>query len=157
VKRFIFRLDKVLQVKEQRQRLAELRQQQARLAVDKVRAEIATLTGQLQAASSALETQIGRSVEAGAWTGCYEHSTRVGNALRAAEAMLMNALAELETASSLRTKITQEVEALLTLREQQWHAHRDEAAAQQQDQLDELALSRWQAARRLGPRAGQPR
>jgi flagellar export protein FliJ len=150
VKRFTFRLDKVLKVKEQRQRVAELRQQQARLTVEGVRAEIAGHWQELQGTASALEAQLGRPVPSGAWGGYYEHSTKVGENLRTAEARLKRASAELEIASAARTKITSEVEALLTLRAHQWQVHREEAALVQQNQLDELALNRWQAMHSQG-------
>ncbi len=148
MKRFIFRLDRVLKIKEQRQRVAELRQQQARLAVENIRAEMAALANALRTTAAALETQVGRTVPVGAWASHYVHSTQIGERLRAAEARLQRAVAELEAAAALRTKITTEVEALLTLRDRQWQDHCDEDRALRQNQLDELALSRWQALHR---------
>ncbi len=146
MKRFAFRLDRVLKLKEQRQRLAELRQQQARAAVERIRAEIASLSMQLQATATAFELRLKSSITTGSLAGYYERSSQLGQRIGAAEERLQGALAELATATTARTKITTEVEALLTLRERQWQVHRRDAAAMQQNQLDELALRRWQTA-----------
>jgi len=156
VKRFEFRLDKVLKLKEQRQRLAELRQQQAQLVVEGIRLEIANVQRELAAAAAALETHIGHAIAAGPWTALYEHSAQLGNLLRATEQRLGRALQELQTASALRTKITTEVEALLALRQQQWQTHWQGAMAAEQDLLEDQAMRRWHAARAADSRQRQP-
>ena len=146
MKRFHFRLERVLKLKQQRERLAELRQQQARQVVEAAKAEVARLTEQLRQTAGALGGKLGGAVPASAWVAHYEHSAQLGQALQSAEARVERALRGLHEASAQRTQIAREVESLLYLRRQQWDEHWKDVARAEQVQLDEQGMRRWMAA-----------
>jgi flagellar protein FliJ len=155
VKRFEFRLEKVLKLKRQRQRLAELRQQQAQLVVDGIRQEIVKLQADLKTTAASLEGHIGRPMTAGEWVSLYEHTGRLGKILKAKEERLEQAERDLRAALAQRTKITTEVEALLALHDQQWQAHWQDTLSAEQAHLEDQAMRRWHAARAADSRQGE--
>ncbi len=147
MRRFEFRLERVLRLKRQRTRLAELRQQMARLAVEVAEARVAALREALERDALGLAGKIGRSLPVTEWLRARQHSTRLGRALQAAEEDLRCAGEELEQAAAARARAAAETEALLYLRQRALDAHRDAAERANQAALDELSLRRWQAAR----------
>ena len=145
MKRFEFRLERVLKVKQQRQRLAELRQQQARARLNAAQAVVAALQGEIRETAAAVERSVGANGRQ-LWMALYERSRILGQALEAAEVKVQQAQEELSKADAWRRQIATEVEALLNLRQQQWQGYCQEVARAQQEQLDELGLRRWLAA-----------
>jgi flagellar export protein FliJ len=143
VRRFEFRLERVLKVKQQRQRLAELQQQQARARVETARSVVATLQGEIRETAAAVQRNLGG---AQLWLALYERTRILGQALQVAEVKVQQAEAELSEADARRRQIATEVEALLNLRQQQWQRYCQEVARVQQEQLDELGLRQWLAA-----------
>ena len=156
MKRFLFRLERVLKLKQQRERLAELRQQQARQLVEAARAEVSRLTEQLQQTAGALRGKGAGPVPAGTWIAHYVHSAQLGQALESAEVHVQRALQRLQEAAAQRTKIAQEVEALQHLRGQQWQEHSQDMMRAEQVRLDELGMRRWTAAPLAGGRGEPP-
>jgi len=156
VKRFQFRLERVLKLKEQRERLAELRQQQARLAVEKARARVAALQEELTGAATVMRGKMGRATTTGEWLAGADHSARLGKALEAAEADVLKTEQDLRVAAAERTRIATEVEALLHLRKEAWQAHSEETRQAEQERLDELGMRRWKANRTAGGFAARP-
>ncbi len=146
MKRFEFRLERVLKLKQQRQRLAELQQQQARARMDAAQAEATALRGQIRETAAALERSIGAASGRQLWTAYYERSRILGQTLEAAEVKVRQAEEEFAQADVRRRQIATEVEALLNLRQQQWQGYCQDVARVQQEQLDELGLRRWLAA-----------
>ncbi len=147
VKRFEFRLERVLRLKAQRARLAELGQRRARLAVDVAAARIAAIREELVKVATGSEQKIGRALPAGAWQGVQAHAARLGRDLAAAESLKRQAEVELEKAAAARTRAVAEEEALLYLRRHAEEAHRETEARAEQVRLDELGLLRWRTAR----------
>jgi flagellar FliJ protein len=147
VKRFEFRLERVLRLKRQRARLAELRQKRARLAVEASQARVAGIRQQLARAAVGLEEKMGKALPAGAWQGVQVHAALLGRDLTAAEADLLRATGELEQAAAARARAVAEEEALLYLRRHAEEAHREAGERAEQVRLDELGLLRWRAAR----------
>ena len=145
MRRFQFTLERVLKLKEQRERMAELRQKQARAALEMARRVVASIWTQLEQNAEALEVKVGTSIATGPWLAHYQHAAQLGQALEAADANLRRATQELRQASAQRVQITQEVEALRHLRHQQWQDHWQETMRQEQIRLDELGMRRWQA------------
>lgn len=145
MKRFEFSLERVLQVKKQRERLAEMLQQQARLAFDAAQAEV-----------DALHAQLARLAQPDgplSWMARQQQAALVSQAVERAEGRAAQARARLEEAGRARARIATEVEALAHLRQQQWQAFRREQQNAQQAQLDEFGLRRWldqQAGRTVG-------
>lgn len=144
VKRFHFRLERVLKWKQQRQRQAELLQQAAQLAWTAAQAEVQELQARFAQAARALEGQIGQAVPIGAWLAKQAYGDQIRQALESAEARFGVAAQKLREAAAQRTQIATEVEALLILRRQQGQAHKEEATRTEQQRLDEVGLRRWQ-------------
>jgi flagellar export protein FliJ len=146
MKRFQFRLERVLKLKEQGERMAELRLKKARATLEQARAEVAALWNRLTQNATALAEQVGTAVSPGAWIAYYEHSAQLAQALDVAEANVQRALQALQEAAAQRTKLATEVETLNYLRHQQWQEHWSEVARLEQIRLDDLGMRRWRAA-----------
>jgi hypothetical protein len=67
VQRFEFRLERVLKLKKQREWLAELRQKQARAALDAARAEVAAINEQIAHSAAALEAGLAGAGRDASW------------------------------------------------------------------------------------------
>lgn len=147
VKRFEFRLARVLRLKKQKEWLAQLRLRQARAELDAVEAEIALLLDQLARAAADLEAQVGQALDALAWITRTMRAAEIGRALDALEVKKTQAARKLEEAQKLRTQLSQEVEALLFLQNRKLQDYRQDVAREQQEQLDELGMNRWNKRR----------
>lgn len=145
VKRFEFRLEQVLQIKQKRQWLLELNLKMARARVDRIQAEMAAIQERLQAVASALERIVAKADEPRDWQAHLEESRLLGTVLERSEKQLQHAIQELHKIMIMRRQIETEVEALLNLRKQHWQAHRQVQEREQQYRLDELSLNRWLA------------
>jgi flagellar export protein FliJ len=111
------------------------------------------LTEQLAKASDQMAGRVGQVMAAGMWADAFSRAERLGEQIAAAKADVLAAEQVLETARRERVQVATEVEALSTLRGQQWEQWRQEVAAADQERLDELGLRRWMAAQattRLG-------
>jgi len=147
VKRFEFRLERVLRLKRQRARLAELRQKRARMAVEVAEARVAAIREELLRSAAYLGEKVGKALPTGAWQGVQDHAARLGRDLTAAEADVRRLTVEFEQAAAARARAVAEEEALLYLRRHAEEAHREAAQRAEQVRLDELGLLRWRAAR----------
>jgi flagellar biosynthesis chaperone FliJ len=144
VKRFAFPLERVLKLKRQRERLAELRQQQARLALSAAEAAVAKVRHEIEQLAARLQRLHAAGADARTWITQYQQSAALADWLEQAEANRLEATRHLEAADRVRTQIAIEVEALVTLRRQQWQAYRADRDHERQQQADELGLRRWQ-------------
>jgi flagellar export protein FliJ len=151
MKRFHFRLEHVLSLKEQRERLAEMRQQQARARLEEMRAECARIEGEMVRVAVAAATRLREAAALGTWQAHYEQTAHLAEMLTAAQRKTAEAEAQLQEANRLRIQASLEVEALRGLRTREWQNYRKEAAQHQQNNLDELGLQRWLAKREKGP------
>jgi len=151
VKRFQFRLERVLSLKEQRERLAEMRQQQARARWEEARAECVRIEEQLAHTAANSAKKMREAAALGTWLAHYERAAHLGELLAAAQRRLAEAEKLLQEMNRQRIQAAQEVETLRDLRAKEWHNYRKEAARQQQNKLDELGLQRWLAERDAGP------
>jgi flagellar FliJ protein len=146
VKRFQFSLERVLKLKEQRERMAELRLKQAQMVLEQARSVVAAIREQLRQVAATLENKVGAPISPAGWIMYYEHSQQLGRTLEQAEAKVVQARKHLQEAAAERTQIATEVEALHHLRDQQWQEHWEEMMRLEQIRLDELGMRRWQAA-----------
>jgi flagellar FliJ protein len=146
VKRFEFNLDGLLRVKRQLEHVAELEQHKAAQAVRDAVARLDALKDQLARASDTLSAQVGQAVPASRWVTAYDLLEKLGRQMTAAETDVRAAEQKLADARRERVQVATEVEALRTLRQQQWDQWRQEVAAADQERLDELGLRRWMAA-----------
>lgn len=152
MQRFEFRLERVLKLKKQREWLAELRQKQARAALDAARAEAAAIHEQIARSAADLAARLARAAEDASWLARHQQALRLGPLLELAEAKARQADVQYRETSAARTQIATEVEALLHLRRQEWHAHRLAVLKAQQEQLDEVGMRQWRAGQD-GPQA----
>jgi flagellar protein FliJ len=146
VKRFEFHLDGLLRVKRQLEHVAELEQQQADLLVRTARNRISELKNQLAELSDALIARVGQPIVANRWLSAYEMTDRLGQQMVTAESELVLAERRLEDARREQVQIATEVEAIRTLRQQQWEQWRQDVAQNDQERLDELSVRRWMTA-----------
>lgn len=151
MKRFQFRLESVLSLKEQRERLAEMRQQQARAVREEARGECVRIEEQLTQTTASAAEKLREAAMLGTWQAHYAQTAALSEMLAAAQRKLAEAEALLQEANQLRIQAALEVETLRDLRAREWRNYRKEAARQQQNKLDELGLQRWLAGRGKGP------
>ncbi len=150
MKRFEFSLDRLLTIKRQLEKLAELEQQRAADAADRARDKLRGLRDQLVRISERFAAAVGSAMTPQQWGSASDMAERLGESIRAAEDEAAAAERKLAAAAQERAQLATEAEALATLRRQQWDKWRQEAQKADQDRLDELGLRRWQAARGEG-------
>src|SRR5436305_4038004 len=102
MQRFQFRLEKVLKWKQHLERLAELRQSQARRVVDDLQTEIASLREMIDQDAAALLPKMGNAVSAAMWVAGYDHARSTGRILGEAEGRLKQAENRLQEATVQR-------------------------------------------------------
>jgi hypothetical protein len=157
VRRFTFRLERVLRLKQQREKLAALAQAQAASAVERARITVAALQAELKQNALAIGAKVGQVTPSGVWLAKYEHSARLAAVLETAEQQLQHAAVCLREASVARSRFATEVEVLIAQKQRQRREHRHETMAKQQIDLNEIAMRRWQAAQHSERRAEPPR
>lgn len=143
MKRFEFSLDRLLKVKTQLERLAEMEQLRAREAVDRARGELQECRDQLNRISDRVTDSIGIALSPLQWASACDMTERLGVSIKTAEDAVNEAERRLAAAASERAQIATEVEALSTLRRQQWEQWRQEAQKADQEQLDQVGLRTW--------------
>lgn len=146
MKRFEFSLDRLLRVKRQLERLAELEVQRAQQAIQQARAALESLQDQLTGISDRFANAIGRAMTPQQWVSASDMAERLGYSIRTAEEDVVQAEQKLLTASQERAQLATEVEAISTLRQRQWQQWRQEAEKADQERLDEVSLRLWQNA-----------
>ena len=145
MKRFDFSLERLLKLKRQQERLAELEQQRAAIALDVARRRVAEIQNQLAQLAESLTVHVGRTVTPQHFVSGCDMSQQLGQALVAAETAVTEAEREYWTRAEQRAAIATEAEALQSLRKQQWDVHRKDSMQAEQARLDEIGLQRWQA------------
>ena len=146
MKRFEFSLDRLLKMKRQHERMAELEQIRAVQAVDAAEARVVALQEQLREMAERINARLGQACSPGQWVSAYEMSERLGQAIAVAEKEVAVAEERLATAKQERMQVATEVEALSSLRSRQHDQWRHDAAAADQDKLDEIGLRNWMTA-----------
>ena len=142
MKKFQFRLQRLLWYHQQRQKLAEVTLQQAAMQREAAFAEVQDVQQQIERACR-LPEQVGRLVDLSARQNVVAHLQTLDRTLTAAEEKLKLTDQRLREANQVRTEITKNVEGLLHLRVQQQEEHRDEVSRQQQIVLDEVVMRQW--------------
>jgi flagellar protein FliJ len=151
MKRFEFHLDGLLRVKRQLENLAQLEHQKAERRVGECAARVEYLKGMLAKASDGMAAKVGQAMAVGEWAAAFERAERLGHQIGQAADELRAAELHLDGTRQEKVQVSTEVEAISTLRGQQWEQWRQEVAAADQERLTELSLRRWSA--RLQPEA----
>lgn len=147
MKRFEFSLDRLLRVKRQLERLAELEQSRALGAAEQARATLQGLREQLTRIADRFAASVGRAMAPQQWASASDMTERLGNSIHLSEREVAQAEEKLLAAAQERAQLATEVEAIATLRRQQWDLWRQEAQKADQNQIDEVGLRLWQTAR----------
>jgi flagellar export protein FliJ len=142
VKKFQFRLERLLWYHRQRQKQADVQLQQAAWHRDAALAEIARIERLVQETIQ-LNESVGREVKPEARENAMRHLDSLGQVLTAARENLELAVGRLREAQRVHSEITQQVEGLVHLRAQQLAEYRDEIAHQQQIVIDEIVMRQW--------------
>ncbi len=132
MKRFEFRLDQVLRLKQQRHKLAELRRREAQAARDKALSEAANIREQLTRAAVEGSQPAGQAASVAAWMNRARYLAVLEQSLHAAEANVRAAEKTLQAAAAALAAAAKEEETLVALRDRQWLEHRREAARHEQ-------------------------
>ncbi|TXT22272.1 MAG: hypothetical protein FD138_3573 [Planctomycetota bacterium] len=142
MKRFQFQLEKLLRYHQQRQKQAELLLSHAAREQESARATVRELERQIELACR-LPERVGRSIEPALREQSLRHAQQLSETLPGAQDNLKAAERRFREAQSQHTAVTQQVEALCHLRSQRWQEHLDEAARQQQIELDDVVMKQW--------------
>ena len=142
LKKFQFRLQRLLWYHQQRQKQAEVQLQQAAMQREAAAAELRDVQEQLEAACQ-LPERAGQLVDLCARQNVVAHLQVLGRTVTAAQEKLKLAEQRVREADRVRTQITKDVEGLLHLRAVQQAEHHDEVAHQQQIVLDEVVMRQW--------------
>lgn len=142
MKRFQFRLDKLLHYHQQRQKQADLALARANMDRTTAAEEVRRVNEAIQKACGLAE-EVGQAIEPTLREQSLQLAHQLCQALQQAEEKLKTAEQRFREAQSERTAITQEVEALLHLRTQQLAAHQDEVVRQQQIEVDDVVMKQW--------------
>lgn len=146
MKRFEFPMDRVLKVKTQLKRIAELEEARANQAVLAARVVVDGLKVEQVRMADALGGKLGQGVSPCQWVNAFELSENLSRQLAAAEQHARAAEAKLTAAHAERRAVAGEVEALTSLRQERWDEWKREREAKTQDQLDEVSLRQWLTA-----------
>lgn len=144
--KFVFTLDRVLRLRKQQERMAEVEVVRARAVVDAARLRVKEHQDLLQIVSDGLAANVGQTATAAQWSSAVEYSQRLGLVIRDAERQVREALEAQHVADRKRAEIAAEVEALQTLRNEQKAQYAQELQKAEQERTDEAGLRLWLAA-----------
>lgn len=144
MKRFEFRLDRVLHYKERREQQAELEEQRLAAALNVQDGEISALERRLKQLAEDWSNQSARALDLTAWLNNARGAERLQRELITAQARRLQTLQALQAAAVRRRQAALEAEALRQLRRRRKDQHEAAAAKAEQVQLDEISLRRWQ-------------
>lgn len=142
MKKFQFRLQRLLWYHQQRRKQAEVKLQQAAMQREVAATAVVEMQRTIERACQ-LPERVGQVVSLSARLTVAAHLEELQKALRTAQENLQKADQRLREATEVCTQITKDVEGLLHLRVQQLAEHTDEVARQQQIVLDEVVMRRW--------------
>lgn len=142
MKKFQFRLQRLLWYHQQRQKQADVQLQQAAWQRDMADEGVLAVHRQIASECQLLD-QHSLTADISVRQNAMLHLDRLDRDLTAAREKLKLADQRLRETQKVRADITQEVEALVHLRSQQQMEHRDEVARLQQIVLDEVVMRQW--------------
>lgn len=142
MKKFQFRLQKLLWFHQQRQKQAEVKLQQAALQREAALSGVLAVQRQIDQACSQAE-QPGQLVNIAGREAVAAHLHLLNRNLTAAREKLKVFEQLFREAETALLQITRDVEGLLSLRAQQFAEHQDEVARQHQILLDEVVMRQW--------------
>ena len=145
MKRFEFRLERILQMKKKLERLAELHQQRARAEFEAATARVDLAEQRVSEAGSGGMDALRKAAALGSWQTRYELVASLEQEVTTAREQANHSQQLLLVAQLARTRIATEVEVLDRLRQDQFRTHREEVTRREYEQLDEVGMRRWLA------------
>ena len=143
MKRFDFRLERLLGLEKQMEQLAEQRQHQARAVFEAATAEVLRAEMRLEEAGSGGMEELRQDAALGSWQTRSELRVVLEQAVTIANKHANVSFQRLQAAHLERTRIATKVESLNHLRQEQLRVHRIEVARREYAQLDEVGMRRW--------------
>jgi flagellar export protein FliJ len=144
MKKFQFRLDRLLRYHQQRLKQVELRLFRAARERDAATANVALWQQQIESACQSKETA-GSLINPTVRTNLSVHLDNLGKSLAAAREHLQVAQQRFREIEQLCAEVNQSVEGLTQLRSTQQQEHRDEVNRLLQIDLDEFVMRNWSA------------
>ena len=144
MKKFQFRLERVLRYHQQKLKQAELRTALAAAERNTAQAAVVRCQQQIDQACE-LNESAGSLINPASRTNLTAHVEQLGAILKSARERLKNADLRFRETEKVRAEISQEVEGFSRLRDLRRQEHRDEISRQQQIDLDEVVMRRWSA------------
>ena len=142
MKKFEFRLQRLLWHHQQKKKQAEVLLQQAVMQREAASAEVNSIQLQIERACQ-LPEKIGGLIDVSARQSMADHLQSLGRTLTAAQEKLQKAEVRVRQANQVCMQIEKDVEGLLHLRAQQLAEYQDGIAHQQQIALDEVVMRQW--------------
>lgn len=143
MKRFQFRLERILRLKRQRERQAELRQGQARAAADNAHANCTAIERQLAQQAAELSARPVRGMTPELQIAGAACLAQIQQQLNLALNQARKADMALAEANQARAKCHRDVQSIELLRNNAVDSHRRDTAYEHQSQLDDLSIQRW--------------
>jgi flagellar protein FliJ len=144
VQRFVFNLERVLKLKRQQERLAELHQEQTRMVFDVAQAEVSRLQHEIMRVVNAGPSLQGTVDLLAFRRALVLQVEQLERTLLIAHERQRKAEVNLNEATARRTARAKEVEVLQQLRQNQWREYLRERSHHEQERLDELGMRQWQ-------------
>jgi flagellar protein FliJ len=145
VAKFVFPLERLLRLRRQQERLAEVEMLRAKAAHEAAKAKAAELRERLTKLSDDLSATVGQTYAARLWATSADQSLWLSQAVTAADVAVREAADALRVADRKRAGIAAEVEALNTLRGEHLEAFKQDQQKAEQDRVDEAGLRRFMA------------
>jgi flagellar export protein FliJ len=144
MKKFQFRLDRVLRYRQQQLKQAELQMARAVRELDAAKTIVVSWQQQIDVACQSKETA-GTLIIPATRANLTAHLEQLGNSLAIARERLQGAEQRFRETERVRAEISQAVEGLSQLRQLQQREHRDEINRQLQIDIDEIVMRKWSA------------
>lgn len=145
MKKFQFRLERVLRYHQQRQKQADLRLAQAAMARDAAQNDVYACQKEIELACRLNET-VGGAVNPAIRTNVTIHLERLGTILVAAKERLKVCEGQFREQERVRAEITRDVEGVSHLRDLRRREHLDEVNRRMQIDLDEVVMRQWSSS-----------
>jgi hypothetical protein len=141
VQRFVFSLERVLQHKERRERLAEMRRMRAGAVLQAREAAANLARGRFHEAGAVLARR--QALDVTSRLAGFRHLDRLAREVAQAEIHVREAARTLEDASAEHRRLAREAEALRQLRQRRHEEHLKQTLKAEERFLDEQGLRRW--------------
>ena len=145
MQKFEFSLERLLKIRRQQERLAELDVMRATVAVDAAKAKVEQLREKLLHHNNAMTKCVGRTMSPHEWAAGSEYSNQLGQLINLSLTEVILAERKLAEANAKRTEVASEAEAMQSLRDQQYSEFKQDLQKFDQERVDEAGLRRWLA------------